>query len=291
MIVLITGGTCGLGRLTAKKMIDRGHTVIITGRSQSALDRARKWIVSDESQQSLLYELILDLEKLDGIALAIEHLGLRSIDVVVHNAGAVAAEFRQIAGAESTVFCNGIGPLYLHECLLPWVEKSTCPERRILFVVSSLHDPDIKGGSRSEISSMPQDVQLQDLQGSFEHWHPMRYYRLSKLASVWNAYLAAQKTEIPVLAFCPGFVPSTDLNRHSSFLARLFLKYVLTWFSFTVTEETATDDYVYYITQPGLETGKYYRSRKLAQSSKDSLDKAKQESYWTFAQEQINKKV
>ncbi|KAG1472392.1 hypothetical protein G6F56_001566 [Rhizopus delemar] len=288
MIILITGGTNGLGRLTAKNLIEQDHTVIITGRSQCSLDAARQFIITDPAKDSHLHELIIDLADLKAMTQAVQQLKFQSIDVVVHNAGGVMAHFEHIGDSEATVFTNAIGPLYLHTLLIPLVEKSTHSSRRILFVTSSLHDPNVTGGSRSESSRIPASVELQDLKG--RDWDGMKYYRISKLGSLWNAYWLANDSTVPVISFCPGFVPSTELNRQSGLLTQLLMKYVLTWFSFAVSEQTAAEDYVFYITQP-VENGKHYRKRQVCSSSKDSLDVSKQEAYWRFANEQIKKQL
>lgn len=293
MFILITGGTSGLGRLAAKKLIEQGHTVVITGRSQSTLGDARKWIVRDATHDQNLLELVLDLTELKTIKAAVERLAsfnLKCLDVIIHNAGGLTCQFERVGDVEKTVFMNAIAPLYLNQLLLPFIEKSNSPAKKIVFVTSTLHDPTVVGGSRTEQSRIPQDVQIEDLQGTTaNNWDYMRYYRISKLATLWNTYCLSRKyPQVPVIAFCPGFVPSTELNRHSGFMLKLIMKYVLPWMSFATSEQEATDDYVFYATSDNIQSGTYYRKRKPETSSKDSLDVSKQEAYWTFANNQLN---
>lgn len=294
LIILITGATAGLGRLSAKKCIDLGHTVIITGRSQTALDAAKEFILKDSPQfKSHVHELMFDLSELDTIKKAVESLAtfnLPCIDVIVHNAGGNLASFQQVNNVEKIFFMNAIAPLYLNRLLLPFIEKSASPKKRILFVGSSLHDNKNAGGSKSEASRIPDSVDIEDLfGGDGSDWDMMKSYKVSKLAVVWDTYcLSLRCPTIPVVIFCPGFVPTTDLSRHSSFLLRLAMKYVLPYLSIATSEEDSTDDYVHYITTENIETGKHYQKRVQTDSSKDSLDQAKQEAYWKLANDTID---
>jgi NAD(P)-dependent dehydrogenase (short-subunit alcohol dehydrogenase family) len=289
-IILITGATSGLGRLTAKKCINSGHTVIITGRSQSNLDAAKKFILEDSPQhKDHLYELIMDLGDLHSIKKAVETLesfNLPSLDVIVHNAGGALPNFEQIQGVEKTVFVNSIAPLYLNRLLLPHIEKSTNPKKRIIFVSSSLHNPKSSGAPGVKI---PESVDMADLAGDKESWDSMKYYKLSKLADMWDSYaLASRYPQLKVIAFCPGFVPTTELARNSPFILKLLMKYILPNFKFTVSEDDSTNDYIYYITSDDIESGKHYQKQKATESSTDSYNEEKQNVYWKFANDKID---
>ncbi len=82
-IALITGGTSGIGLATAKRYIEEGATVVITGRNQDAIDKAVEelganvyGIQSDVSKLSDLDKLYSEIK---------ERLG--RIDILFANAG------------------------------------------------------------------------------------------------------------------------------------------------------------------------------------------------------------
>jgi len=83
--ILITGGSTGIGFSIAKKCIQEGALVVITGRNENKLSQAK-----EEINSQLLKTLVWDITKVsyieDGIAKAIELLE-GEIDVLVNNAG------------------------------------------------------------------------------------------------------------------------------------------------------------------------------------------------------------
>ncbi|KAI8973531.1 hypothetical protein BDF20DRAFT_914959 [Mycotypha africana] len=295
LIILITGATSGLGRLAAKKCLNLGHTVIITARTEDKLKNAKEWILKDASlpMKDKLYGLLLDLQDLKTVQTVVDELhnfNLPAIDVVVHNAGCTCTTFTQVNGCiETTVFINAVAPLYLNRLLMPFLEKSQCPGKRILFVASSLHDSKVRGGGRGEEDRIPDNVTLADIAGDEQGWHSMKYYKISKLAVVWNMYALSERisSDIPVIAFCPGFVPGTELIRHSNFFMRFVLKYIISNFSFTTTEDDATNDYVHYITSD-IQSASYYQKKQVSSPSADALDKTKQQAYWELANKTID---
>ncbi|KAL9550638.1 hypothetical protein PS6_005440 [Mucor atramentarius] len=289
-IVFITGATVGLGRLTAKKLIDLGHKVIISGRSEKKLKDAYTFILADSPQhKENLYSVTLDLIDLKSIKDAVEKIESFGfgVDVLVNNAGGTLTKFQQTnPGIEDTIFMNAVGPLYLTKLLVPMIEKSQHPNKR-----SSIHDPNSKGGGNNEATKIPHDVDIQTIIKDKAHWESMKYYKLSKLASLWDAFLIADKyPQITTIVFCPGFVPTTDLIRNSGYLVRMTLKYAISKFNFTTSEQDATDGYLYYITTPGsnLKSGGYYEKKQESTPSDDALNKAKQQEFWDLAMQSID---
>ena len=80
--ILITGGTSGIGKATAKMLIDNGAKVAITGRDKSKLERVAKEIgalaihadVSKEGDIDLCYTVLA--EKQDGLDCLINNAGI-----------------------------------------------------------------------------------------------------------------------------------------------------------------------------------------------------------------------
>ncbi|KAI8387450.1 hypothetical protein BD560DRAFT_382530 [Blakeslea trispora] len=292
LVVFITGATVGLGRLTAKKCIGAGHTVIITGRTEEKLKDARQWILKDTPQyENNLHGLVMDLLDTPSMKRAVEKLGtlgLPAIDVIVHNAGGTRREFSQIHGYESTVYMNAVAPLLLNQMLLPFIEKSQHPTKRIIFIASQIHNPEINGGGGGESRKIPKDVQLEDFKGSQKTWDSMKYYKMSKLAVIWIAFSLAKKyPSIKTIAICPGFVPTTELARNSSYVLRVAMKYAISKFNFATSEDESTDFYMFHITNPDIKTGSYYEKKEPATPSEDALNITKQEKFYQLAEKTV----
>ena len=80
--ILITGGSLGIGKETAKYLVDKGATVLITGRSQERLDEAQKYT----GAKTILFD-ISDLDNMNQSAKAcLDVLGGR-VDALINNAG------------------------------------------------------------------------------------------------------------------------------------------------------------------------------------------------------------
>ncbi len=87
--VLVTGGSKGIGRATARAMAAEGARVMICSRSAPALEEAAGVIRSETGQ--VVETVAADLSRLDGVesaaAAAVQRLG--GLDILVNNAGAI----------------------------------------------------------------------------------------------------------------------------------------------------------------------------------------------------------
>jgi NAD(P)-dependent dehydrogenase (short-subunit alcohol dehydrogenase family) len=102
-IALITGGNSGIGFGTAKRMVEEGAFVYITGRNQETLDRAVAQL--GENARALRAD-VTSLADMQGVAATIEHEQGR-LDIVFANAG--AAWYSTVENLTAEEFDKGFG--------------------------------------------------------------------------------------------------------------------------------------------------------------------------------------
>jgi uncharacterized oxidoreductase len=133
--ILITGGGSGIGRGLAQALHALGNHVIIAGRRQQVLDETT---AANPGMDSLT----LDIEDPAGICSFAAGLAARhpSLNVLINNAGIMRFEDLQapqdLAGAESIVATNLLGPIRLTAALLPLLQRQ--PHSTIMNVSSGL---------------------------------------------------------------------------------------------------------------------------------------------------------
>ena len=122
--VLITGGSSGIGFAIARKCIDEGAAVIITGRNKEKLGRAAEQINSP-----LLKTLVWDVSDISQHEKKLsEALGLigKKVDILVNNAGVLGGH-RQFLDLTEKVWddiysVNSKGLVFLTQCIVKkWI--------------------------------------------------------------------------------------------------------------------------------------------------------------------------
>ena len=132
--VIVTGGNSGMGYETAKRFVQEGAKVLITGRNAESLDRAKKELGPQ------LLTLQNDISNTKGHAQVVETAKkeLGQVDILFLNAGVGKfLPFEQSTEAifDETFSINVKGPYFLAQALLPLMREGSS----ILFNASIAH--------------------------------------------------------------------------------------------------------------------------------------------------------
>lgn len=183
-VVIITGGSSGIGKALAQELGRQGARVVITGRREKELfDAANDLqqqgiqvlaVVSDVSVQAQTHEVVQQ---------TIEKFG--RIDILINNAGMTMRSMFEDADVDATIRrlmdVNFMGTVYMTQAALPYIKKTK--------------------GSIVGISSI----------AGFRGLPVRTGYSASKFAL--NGFLEALRSEllpqgVHVLTACPGFTAS-----------------------------------------------------------------------------------
>lgn len=201
-VVVMTGGTSGLGLVAAQRLIEAGATL---------------WMACRGEAPPGAVGLPADLSRLDDVrafADAVEaRLGDGAIAGLVLNAGGFGGP-RTAEGFEGTFALNYLAPYVLTERLWPRL----APGARVVLTTSGTHDP-------AEGSRIPSPRHADALRLARPETDPerdadpqtaaVRAYASAKLCVVLRARALAARGErgIRVLAYDPGPTPGTGLGR------------------------------------------------------------------------------
>lgn len=142
--VLITGGSHGIGYAIARKFIDCGARVVITGRHQAALVEAVAALGSD-AVRSLVWD-ISDVASVEARIDETEALLGGGIDILVNNAGVLLLDgFLDVSEEnwDKTHAVNSRGLFFLTQALCRrWIAAERSPRKVIMVASTSGFLPD-----------------------------------------------------------------------------------------------------------------------------------------------------
>eukprot|EP00551_Chaetoceros_affinis_P008350 CAMPEP_0203671360 /NCGR_PEP_ID=MMETSP0090-20130426/7164_1 /ASSEMBLY_ACC=CAM_ASM_001088 /TAXON_ID=426623 /ORGANISM="Chaetoceros affinis, Strain CCMP159" /LENGTH=419 /DNA_ID=CAMNT_0050536419 /DNA_START=90 /DNA_END=1346 /DNA_ORIENTATION=+ len=247
-VVLVTGANTGIGKETARQMLDMGATVIMACRSEkrardaiedilnSVNERNDKLLKSSfkAAKERLLF-LQCDVSDFVSVRKAVSEfreMGL-PLHVLVNNAGIIMGQRRTTTGdnkgLELTMACNHLGHFLLTNLFLPIMRKEK--GSRVVVVTSSTYVLATKG------------IDLEDLNCERRRYTMFSQYAQSKLANILmgkELYRRemevsrdqSKKDSFPVSVYMvhPGLV-RTDVVRNMPW----YLKYPNILFSFVLT--------------------------------------------------------
>ena len=270
-VVLITGGTSGIGKAAATTLAGMGAEVVVTGRNRERGEEAVEEVRHESGNQKvslLLADLAVQAE-VRGLAEEFKEQHDR-LDVLLNNAGLILNHRTETPDAiETTLAVNHLAPFLLTNLLLD-VLKESAPSR--IVTVSSEAE---RAGK----------IDFDDLQ-SERGYSPFRVYGMTKLANIMFTFELAERLEgTGVTANClhPGGV-NTNFganNRGGTILLFRMLK------PFMRRPEQGADTLIYLAASPEVEemTGRYLTDREVQAPSKEAYDEHVRKRLWEVSEE------
>ena len=275
-VVLITGGTSGIGKATATALAAMGAEVVVTGRNrgrgEAALAEIRR--ASGSEKVSLM---LADLAVQAEVRKLADNFRERHdrLDVLVNNAGLIQSRRTETPdGIELTLAVNHLAPFLLTNLLLDLLEKSA--PSRVITVSSE--------------ARRHAEIDFDDLQ-SERRYRAFPVYGMTKKANILFTYELAERLEgTGVVANCvhPGGVNTNfgDDNRSPGILLFRAFK------PFMRTPEQGADTVIYLASSPEAAemNGKYLTDREEV-SPAEPRDASAQKRLWEVSASLTNLEV
>ena len=191
--IFVTGSSDGIGRMTARLLVERGHRVVLHARNAA---RAREAAEAVPGAETVLTGDLSSLAETRALAAAANASG--RFDAVIHNA---AIGFRERRRAETV---DGLAHVFAVNTLAPYVLTAlmTRPQR-LVYVSSELH----RRG----------DITLADLNWERRPWRGNQAYSDTKLHDVLLAFAVARRwPEVRSNAIEPGWVATKMGGAHAT---------------------------------------------------------------------------
>lgn len=124
--VLITGGCSGIGKIMARKMLERGASVVIWDINRESIDKT----VAELSQLGKIVGFTANISKKEEVKLAAESTKecVGEIDILINNAGIVVGKNfvdHTINDIDNILNVNTLGAMYItHEFLSSMIERN-----------------------------------------------------------------------------------------------------------------------------------------------------------------------
>ncbi|CAM4345178.1 SDR family NAD(P)-dependent oxidoreductase [Weissella hellenica] len=276
-IVLITGATDGIGKITATELAKQGYHVIVHGRNEEKA-QATVHEIKNKSGNTQVDYVLANLFSLPAVKKMVDEFKEKyhHLDILINNAGAVLDDTRrEIDGIENTMALNVLAPFLLNQLLLPSLKQSS--DGRIINMSSATHrqaKPDMD------------DLNLENVSSG------QARYGISKLFVIWNSQHLATELQkqginnITVNCSHPGAV-ATNFGQDSDngFINNLIYKIAL---RFMPAPEKGAVTNIYLASSGDVKgvTGKFFNNKKQLEKPQDKeYTPEKEQQLWDYCME------
>ncbi|KAI5631857.1 short chain dehydrogenase domain-containing protein [Phthorimaea operculella] len=278
-VVIVTGGSSGIGYETAKNLADRGARVLIAGNSETRGTAARDEIIKATGNTDVHFRRV-DFASLVSVrAFASNILSTeKSLDILINNAGILLSNnVKTEDGLLEAMQVNYFGPFLLTKLLLPLL-KSSAPSRII------------------NVSSMAYQfskIDLDDLnwEKRTSTFNSNQVYSDSKLALVLMTTKLARELEgtgVTINSLHPGYVHTKmDLDKIGPLKYLAFLGKLVTKSTFEAAQTS-----IYLAVSPEVEgvSGRYFRDCRETNVTKLAQDNELADKLWKISEQIVESK-
>jgi NAD(P)-dependent dehydrogenase (short-subunit alcohol dehydrogenase family) len=270
-VIVVTGASSGIGRVSARELAARGAEVVLVCRDAQRGEDARQEVAAAAAGRAPVL-LIADLSSQRSIRALATELSARypHIDVLLNNAGAIYTR-RQVTvdGIEETLATNHLAPFLLTHLVRDRLEAA--PAGRVVTVASRIH---ARGA-----------IDFDDLQGQ-RRYSPMGAYAQAKLGNVLFTYELARRlagTRVTANCLHPGVIAS-GFGRNTPGLFKLGVRIASL---FMKSPETGAATSIHVASSPDVAgiTGTYFADSRPARSSRASRDADVAARLWSVSAE------
>jgi len=270
---LITGGSAGLGKITATRLAKEGYRVLIAARDREKGEAVAQQIREETGNQEVRFFAVDMSDAAQVSALAAEvkaHTDV--IDRLILNAGLFTQRIRTNAAGQEYMFAaTHLGHFQLtHEC---FALLKASEEARVIVTSSVAHWV----GTRLDFFDTIEHPPRGDRFGLRQFY----LYGRSKLANILfvnGLEKRLQGTNIRAFAFHPGGVKTEFYRQFPDWVTRIF-------FPFLISEEKGADTQIWLAldTDPARRGG-YWVRRKPGIRSRASRDEELSERLWEVSE-------
>lgn len=269
-IAIITGATNGIGKATAKALLNKGYEVHLVARNAEKAAAVKQELTQGKNPDLCRIKIadLTDLQSVKNLAEEIKSK-VNHIDVLVNNAGGVFEQRQESKdGLEMHFALNHMAHFVLTTELESLLKSS---KSRIVNVSSEAHRV-----AKPNLDDLAEKI----------NYSPMRVYGNVKLYNIWFTKEVAKRwgsSGVTSYAVHPGVVRTGFAMNSQGGMWKSLFKFLA---PFMLTPERGAETSVYCATEDGLEmrSGKYFKKSSEVKPSALAINTELAERLWTISE-------
>jgi retinol dehydrogenase-12 len=272
-IILITGATSGIGKVTATELAKTGAHILLLARNKEKALHTKEEIIKETKNENIDI-FIADLSSLQKVRNVSAEINSKyeRLDVLINNAGLMLTSKREVSvdGNELTLATNHLGPFLLTALLFDLVKKSD--HGRIINLSSEAY----KMG-KADFGN----IQLKT------GYSAMWAYANSKLDNLLFTKELARRIKkqglnISVNAMHPGVV-ATGFGQKSDGVAGFIFKAFRLFFT-SPEKGAATSIFLATAAEGGQVSGEYFKNKKITNTDDKLVNEKNEKKLWEVSE-------